>query len=229
MRNVCLLACVVMICDSVHAADLSGLPKIADVSGGVAVVVGDVDAKTLVSLHAGGRFVVHGLTGDQKRVVASYHKFDAAGNIQAYVARFEGGKWKISCVSDWDYRWEFTGNGSINVEIRVGTIFTAGAGKLHLPFRHIKHGSGVLEIDEETLKPLGVAKAKKSSIPAEIRKRESKFKGIGVRTAGDIGSSGQAGVRYMLRWETLGNNRDRKPKGPLPEPSMLRLVKIVEK
>ena len=178
----------------------------------------------------GGIINVTGSAGfdSKKRVVASYHKFDANGKIQAYVARFVGGKWKISCVSKWDYRWEFKGNGSINVEIRVGTISPAGGGKLHLPYRHIKHGSGLLVIDEETLKPLGVAKAPKSTAPVKFRKLKSKLKGMGVRTAGDIGSSGQAGVRYMLRWETLDRNRDRKPKGPLPEPSMLRLVKIVE-
>ncbi|MDP7288481.1 MAG: BNR repeat-containing protein [Phycisphaerae bacterium] len=180
----------------------------------------------------GGIINVTGWAGfdSKKRVVVSYHKFDAKGNIQAYVARFESGKWKISCVTKWDYRWNFHGNGSINVEIRVGTVIPAGDGKLHLPYRHVKYGGGMLVIDEETLKPLGgVAKRQKSSIPAAIRKRESKFKGIGVRTAGDSGASGQAGVRYILRWETLGRHRDRKPKGPLPEPSMLRLIKIVER
>jgi len=179
----------------------------------------------------GGIINVTGSAGfdSKKRVVASYHKFDADGNIQAYVARFVGDKWRISCVSDWDYRWNFHGNGAIRVEIRVGTVTPAGDGKLHLPYRHIKHGSGVLVIDEETLKPLGATRPKKRSLPTEVTRRESKFKGVGVRTTGDIGSSGKPGVRYMLRWETLGSNRDRKPKGPLPEPSMLRLIKIVEK
>ena len=49
-----------------------------------------------------------------------------------------------------------------------------------------------------------------------------------VRTVGDLGKCDQPGVRYILRWETLGANRDRRRKGPPPEPSMLRLVKIVE-
>ncbi|MDP6636732.1 MAG: BNR repeat-containing protein [Phycisphaerae bacterium] len=179
----------------------------------------------------GGIINVTGSAGfdSKKRVVASYHKFDSEGNIQAYVARFIGGKWRISCVSDWDYRWNFHGGGAINVEIRVGAVIPAGDGKLHLPYRHIRHGQGLLVIDEETLKPLGVAKPKKRSLPIEVTKRESAFKGIGVRTAGDIGKSGRPGVRYMLRWETLGRNRDRKPKGPLPKPSMLRLIKIVNR
>ena len=182
----------------------------------------------------GGIINVTGYAGfdSKKRMVASYHKFDKDGKTQAYVARFEGGKWKISCVSDWDYRWEFRGGGSINVEVTVGAVTVAGDGKLHLSYRHVKHGRGLLVIDEETLKPLGVAKSAKNTkrtVPPGLMKRESKFKGIGVRTAGDIGSSGKPGVRYILRWETLGRNRDHKPKGPLPAPSMLRLIKIVEK
>jgi len=178
----------------------------------------------------GGIINVTGWAGfdSKNRVVVSYHKFDADGKTQAYVGRFVRGKWMIRCVSDWDYRWYFQGNGSIRVHIRVGAVKPAGDGKLHLPYSHIKHGRGLLVIDEETLKLLGVAKPPKSSIPPEIMKLESKFEGMGGRTAGDSGSSGQAGVRYILRWETLGSHRDRKPKGPLPKSSMLRLVKIVE-
>ncbi|MBT3201906.1 MAG: PQQ-binding-like beta-propeller repeat protein [Phycisphaerales bacterium] len=71
MRNICLLACVTMIlCGPVLAGDLSGLPEIAGVSGGVAVVVGDIDAKGLSSLRGDGRFIVQGLSRDQKRVDA---------------------------------------------------------------------------------------------------------------------------------------------------------------
>jgi outer membrane protein assembly factor BamB len=53
-----------MIC----AAAQAGLPETVGVSGGVAVVVGDFDAKTLVSLRGEGRFTVQGLTRDQKRI-----------------------------------------------------------------------------------------------------------------------------------------------------------------
>jgi hypothetical protein len=39
--------------------------------------------------------------------------------------------------------------------------------------------------------------------------------------------SGKApnGQRFMLRWETLPPNRDQKPKGTLPKPSELQLIK----
>jgi len=66
MRNICLISLVTLVCGFAHA----GLPETADVSGGVAVVVGDFNAKTLVELRGDGRFVVQGLTGDRKRVGA---------------------------------------------------------------------------------------------------------------------------------------------------------------
>jgi len=163
----------------------------------------------------------------QKRVLISYHKFDPNGKTQVYIARFEGGKWKPCLVSKWDYRWYFKGNGSIVAEIRVGSPGTAPGGLLHVPFRHPKQGRGRLVIDEKTLKCVKVIPPVRSTMPAEIKKIESTFKGMGVRTAGDLGKCDTPGVRYILRWETLGVNRDRRRKGPLPKPGMLRLVKIV--
>ena len=63
MRSTCLVTCVTMIC---AAAAQAGLPQTAGVAGGVAVVVGGIDAKTLSGLSADGGFTVQGLTRDQK-------------------------------------------------------------------------------------------------------------------------------------------------------------------
>jgi len=64
-----------MIC----AAAQAGLPETAGVSGGVAVVVGDFDAKTLVSLRGQGRFTVQGLARDQKRIDSIRAELKAQG------------------------------------------------------------------------------------------------------------------------------------------------------
>ena len=51
--------------------------------------------------------------------------------------------------------------------------------------------------------------------------------GIIIRMwGGDSGGTDEAGVRYMLRWETLGPNRDRPREGAVPDPNMLRLYKF---
>jgi len=164
----------------------------------------------------------------QKRVLISYHKFDSNGKTQVYVARFEGGKWKSYLVSKWDYRWYFKGGGSIVAEIGVGSPRTTPDGLLNVPFRHPKQGRGRLVIDEKTLKPVKVIPAVESTMPAELKKLESTFKGMAVRIGGDLGKSPEPSVRYVLRWETLSVNRDRRRRAPAPKPSMLRLYKLVD-
>jgi len=54
----------------------------------------------------------------------------------------------------------------------------------------------------------------------------SDFPGMKIQRARDMGHSKEEAVRYLLQWETLGPNRDRPRKPPLPEPSMLRLYKL---
>lgn len=159
------------------------------------------------------------------RVVLSYYKFDEDGKTQAYCARAEDGQWRIYRVSDWDYRWAFSGRGSIITEIRVGTVEPADDGTLRLDYSHVRHGSGTWKLDAETFAVLDRL-PRKSHAPRELQRPESDFPGMQVRWAQDQGQSGEPGVTYWLRWETLGTNRDRPRTGPLPDPSMLRLYKL---
>lgn len=159
------------------------------------------------------------------RVILSYHKFDAAGSTQLYNARREAAGWRIYQTSDWDYRWDFRGGGTIRFEIGLGPVRVEPDGSLSQRYRHVKHGSGNWRLDENTLKPIGQA-ARRGALPAEILELESARPGMGVRTAEDLGQSDEPGVRYLLRWETLPSNRDRpRPGDPLP-PSMLKLYKL---
>ncbi len=160
------------------------------------------------------------------RPILSYHKFDGQGNTQLYNARREADAWKIYQTSDWNYRWEFQGGGTIRFEIGLGPVTVEPDGDLTQTYRHAKHGSGTWRLDEKTLKPTGPA-PRRNRLPGEVRKLRSDRPGMGVRTAGDLGESGQAGVRYLLRWETLPSNRDRPHPGDPPPPSMLRLYKLV--
>ncbi|MCC7491141.1 MAG: BNR repeat-containing protein [Fimbriimonadaceae bacterium] len=160
----------------------------------------------------------------QQRPIVSYHKYDAAGFVQAYCARLEEGRWRIVQVSDWDYRWAFGGGGSIPFEIRVGAVRPEPDGTLALGYGHPKAGSGTWRLDPQTLRPIGKVEPK-STTPASLGKIEGSYPGLQVRTGGDAGSSGEAGGRYLLRWETLGPNRDR-PRAEAPPPSQLRLLKL---
>jgi len=160
-----------------------------------------------------------------KNPIATYHKFDSTGNTQAYAARFEKGQWTSQQISSWDYRWDFQGGGSIKGEIGLGTIEPHTPGKLSLSYSHIKEGSGLIILDEKTLQPVGKEHSPRI-YPREMGQVESKFKGMRVKTAADKGEAPEPDVRYALRWETLPQNRDRKPPEPHPEPSKLKLYKL---
>ncbi|MBL8175380.1 MAG: BNR repeat-containing protein [Bryobacterales bacterium] len=150
----------------------------------------------------------------KKRPVITYHKFDEQGRTQIYNARLESGKWKIYRTSDWDYRWEFSGGGTIHFEIRPGAV-RSHDGALLLDYSHDKLGSGTWRLDENTLRPRET-RPRASLWPTEWETPQTP--GLQVRI-----QPGRGEGRFLLRWETLGPNRDRPRTGPLPDPSMLRL------
>jgi len=160
-----------------------------------------------------------------KRPIVTYHKYDEAGNSQIYNARWEDGEWKVYQTSDWSYRWEFSGGGSIPCEIRAGPVRPLSDGSLSQWYRRAKFGFGVWKLDPGTLKPIGEL-GSASIIPARLYELESDFPGMQVVWRVDSGHTEEPGVRYIIRWETLPPNRDRPTEGPLPEPSMLRLYKL---
>lgn len=158
----------------------------------------------------------------RNRVVITYHKFDAKGFTQIMTARRDAEGWHIRTVSAWAYRWDFQGRGSIEFELTHGAVRSAGAGKLRLDYSHVKYGSGAWLLDEATHAVVGKA-AVEQPLPAGMDNVESGFPGMQVNMAADTGKPPK-GVRYTLRWETLGRNRDRPREGPAPPPSMLRVI-----
>jgi len=156
----------------------------------------------------------------QGRVVISYIKYDAAGNTQLYFARFEAGKWVSRQASDWKYRWDFHGGGSIGTEVHVGPLRALG-GRLVVSIDHTKYGSGVWEVDPETLRLTGQPKLSAANVHGV---EDASSTALFDRSAADRGDARTDGVRYRLEWQTLGENRDRpRPEGA-PPPSMMRLM-----
>ncbi len=158
----------------------------------------------------------------QKRPVISYHKFDKAGHTQIYNARLEDGQWRIYQTSHWAYRWEFSGGGTIPFEIHVCAVSAHGEGALHQEYSHSKYGRGawlLREADFQIVEELPSTPA----YPPELQTVLSNVEGMQPRRAEDSGKA-PAGMCFLLQWETLPQNRDRPREGPLPEPSMLRLI-----
>jgi hypothetical protein len=160
------------------------------------------------------------------RPVINYHKSDENGNMQIYAARPENGKWNIYQLTDWDQRIEFSGGGSMGfIGIKISGLEEAAPGLLTMTYRHRDFGNGRLFIDEETLKPSEQSVELLPEFPAELSRLESNFPGLGVQRISDIGDSGDPMVRYVIKWETLGRNRDRKRETSVG-PSMLKLYKL---
>ena len=160
---------------------------------------------------------------DDDKPLMAYHKYDPSGFLQFYVARLSGNKWEIKKLTNWDYRWEFSGGGSINTEVRLGNFKNRGKGFYELEYWHIKYGSGTFLLNEK-MEICG--KILKPGSPAEISKTEGTFPGLQVRISNDLGASRDKNTRYLLKWETLPANRDRAWPEPWPEPSQLYLYKL---
>jgi hypothetical protein len=111
----------------------------------------------------------------QQRPVITYYKFAANGLTQACAARLEDGRWVIRQLTDWDYRWDFHGGGTIVFEIHLGAVRPAGPGRLQLDFRHVKHGTGRLILDETSLRRLDTIPPEEMPWPRELDRPRSSW------------------------------------------------------
>lgn len=162
----------------------------------------------------------------KNRPLVTYYKYDSAGNSQAYVARWRDDRWQIAQLSDWNYRWDFQGYGSLGTfPIKIFPARPQNNGQVRIDYRHSQYGTGYWLVDEESLQV--VAHERQNSEaggqndivqenPTELRKYP--------RQALDEGTSLAEDRTYRLEWETYPANRDRKRDGAPVEPSTLRLI-----
>lgn len=154
-----------------------------------------------------------------------YHKFDKNGNTQLYSAHIQDKSWIYKQITNWDYRWFFSGNGSINSEILLKGFRKRQEGKYEVDYWHIKYGNGTILLNSKIENIGKVLKAP----PLEVtQKLEGVFPGLLIQTSEDMGDSENEnkGSRYILKWETIKRNRDRAIEKPWPGPSQLYLYKL---
>ena len=160
---------------------------------------------------------------ENNKPVFVYHKYDSKGNIQLYIAHTQNGKWKYKQITDWDYRWDFSGNGSINVDVSIGSFNKRLDGFYEVSFTHIKYGSETILLNDKFENSGKVIKPKSFFSNLEV---EGNFPGLNIKTTGDIGKPNNINERYILKWETLKANRDRPYPEPWPNASQLYLYKL---
>jgi hypothetical protein len=162
-----------------------------------------------------------------KRPVLAYHKADANGHMQIYIARPGGKSWESHALTDWKSPVPFSGNGSMPfIGIAISRFGEIAPGVLGIGYRHRDHGSGLLQIDASTLRPVKTEVPVLPDYPPELDRRTSTFPGMEIRRAAESGQPGADGFTYLLQWESLGTNHDRRPEPPFPPPSMLRVLKL---
>ncbi len=157
----------------------------------------------------------------QKHVIITYHKYDSKGYTQLYNARLENGKWNISQTSDWNYKWEIGGTGTLILQVTFGPVIIQPNGALTQSFYHVKNGIGLWELDETTLKPKGDVIS--SLWPKALE--SPKTNGMVVHWTVCSGDISEPSVLYALRWETLPENQD-QPRTTIPAPTQLMIYKF---
>ncbi len=158
------------------------------------------------------------------RPIVTYHRYDAHGNSQAYAARpHAGGGWDLVQLSDWDFRWNFSGGGSLVAEVSIGAAHVEKGGAITVNFSTAAHGSGRWRLRADTLERTVELPPLDPPLPEGLRRVRSDYPGMEVQSI----SVRAEGRRWVLRWETLGRNRD-LPRESAPPPAELRLYDLPE-
>jgi hypothetical protein len=165
---------------------------------------------------------------EDNRIYLVYMKYDKNGNNQLFVAKAVNGKWKIEQVSNWNYRWEFKGPGSITFEIKIKNAQVKD-NKITIVYRHKNRGDGELIVDLETLHLIednNVELTEKSEFPKELIETERSDEEMTVHWMKLESANQNPNEFYGLRWETMGKRRFYEaPEVPV-KPSALKLFKF---
>ncbi len=165
---------------------------------------------------------------DKKPFIA-YMKYDKMGNSQFYISRIKDNQWINNQISKWDYRWNFSGPGSIESEIRlIGARFLKD-GNIAVGYWHIKKGIGELIVNPENLRLIEdrpVTQTENSEFPRELIEPSSKIEGISVKWMKLLSPNENENEYYYLRWETMGKRRFYEPREKPVPPSSMKMYKF---
>lgn len=153
---------------------------------------------------------------DQGRVMITYHKYDPNGDTQIWVARFTGKDWERKQISQWrDYRWDFSGGGSLDSEIFVEGARPAGEGYLIVPVVRLGQSiEFVIRADDLSL----IEERKLDGRAAQLAPRFEKSEGQQINTL----ETRKGNKTYVLGWVSYPPQRD-LPRKDVPPPSVLKL------
>jgi BNR repeat-containing family member len=165
--------------------------------------------------------------GDNKNPCFAFHKYDAAGISQVFIAKSNGKDWQIKQVSNWNFRWAFSGQGSIESDIKINSAELKADNTLKITYWHIKKGYGEISVDNKTgaLIEDKTVEIPTNIYPIDLLQPNSGIEGMSVKWQN---GKGNAKEFYALRWETLGKRRFYKKREKAVPPTIMKLYKIVK-
>lgn len=163
---------------------------------------------------------------NQGRVVLIFHRYDAAGHSQAWLARPDDkGHWQKEQLSQWTFRWDFSGGDSIPPDITLSAPRAVGNEMLEVEWTSLWTGKGIWIIDEENLR-IVETKPLESLIPEAFwRPHQETHPDAEVQIMAALNSDYSPQSRYWLRWEALPIFRD-VPHDTVTKPTELEVLEL---
>lgn len=165
---------------------------------------------------------------EQNKPMICYMKYDDQGNNQLYIAQQDEDNWQIAQITNWDYRWEFKGPGSISFEVRINQVSVRNGAAI-VAYSHKEYGKGKLHVDLKTLLPISDEKiesqAVRSIYPSDLLKVQSGMPQAQIHWI-KRGDQANRNKFFALRWETLGKRRFYKAPESTVKPTPLILYTI---
>jgi hypothetical protein len=179
----------------------------AEIVDAVPVEGGMINNNTVVGFDSDGRPMI------------TYHRFDARGDTQIFVARRESTGWKNRAITQWrDFRWDFRGRGSLVSRLTVSGAAPAPGGRLHVGVRRDGLPIDIL-LDEDSLKP--------ASERAGTTLAQRLAPVIPVPAGMELNAIDEPSG-FAIAWASRPPNRDR-PTSDIPAPTELFLVSPASK
>jgi hypothetical protein len=170
----------------------------AEIVDPVPVAAGMINNNTVVGFDGEGRAMI------------TYHKFDARGDTQIFVARRDQSRWTIRQVSDWrGFRWDFRGRGSLASRLFVSGAVPAGDNRVRVSVR--RDGAPIdFLLDQRTL--ARVEERPGEDLTVQLRGRVDVPQGMQLNVVEDA----RSGV--TIAWPTRPPQRD-MPASDIPPPT----------
>ncbi len=167
---------------------------------------------------------------DKKNPCFAFHKYDTGGISQLFIAKSDGKEWQIKQISNWNYRWAFSGPGSIESEIKINSAKLNPDNTIKVAYWHTQKGHGEITVDNKTgtLIEDKTVQIPNDMYPVELLKPNSGIDSMSVKWQNGRIEKTNNKAFYALRWETMGKSRFYKKPEKLIPPTVMKLYKMAK-